>query len=317
MQHRSRVFIHKCSITIPIDRQFWNEATENLFEAIYTDPKLLICRFDQEDGRYCIYRFAWTLAIESSPRPNEKCLIRAYPIKGTTAFMRLEWNPAEAGYNATREIIDALSRYVPGFEAAWPNAMITRIDVTFDVVRLSIDEVYVLTKSSKTKQTPFRENKGRLNGMYLGVPKSVRRLALYDKRFEQLNEGARFAPPRAAGRAPYCPPPRTRFEFRFVRLGLIRDIPTFANGLSRYFVALAAKAKAYKGGDTWDIFIDRCDRWGAQSALGSISDRKRRANYRAILDARCAPDWYCRHTIWQEAIQSMMQALWNQWTSSY
>lgn len=317
MHRRSHVFIHKCSITIPIDRRYWDQATENLFQAIDTEPKLLIWRFDQESDRYCIYRHGWKLIIESSPRANEKCFIQAFPIKGPAAFMRLEWNPAEAGYNATREIVGVLTRYVPGFEAAWPNAMITRIDATFDVTGLSIGEVYVFTKSANTRQKPFRENEGRLNGIYLGVPKSERRLALYDKRFEQLGEERRFGPPRGAGRPPYWIPPRTRFEFRFSRIGLVREIPTFANGLIRYFVALRSKARAYKGGDSWDSFVGRCDRWGAQSALGSLLDRKRRAMYRKTLDTHCTPAWFCRRTLWQEALQAMSEALCIQGASSY
>lgn len=317
MHRRSHVFIHKCSITIPIDRHLWDEATDNLFEAIHIEPKLLICRIGKEGSRFRSYRFGWKLIIESSPRPNEHCLIEAYPTKAPIAFMRLEWNPAEAGYNATVEILGVLTRFVPGFAAAWPSARITRIDVTFDVPRLSIEEVYVFTKSANTRQTPFRENEGNLNGVYLGVRKSERRLALYDKRFEQLGKGRKFFPPRGPGRAPYAPPPRTRFEFRFIGLGIIRDIPNFTNGLTRYFVALRAKAKEYAGDDSWSAFVDRCNRWGAQWALKSVPDQKRRANYRRRLDAHCTPPWFCRRTLWQEAIQAMIQALCIQGTFSY
>lgn len=223
--------------------------------------------------------------------------------------MRLDWNPAKAGPTATAQIVNTLGRHVPEFQMAWANANITRADLTVDVIGLQIEQVYAFTGSANTRQITYRENKGKLNAFYLGVPKSQRRLAVYDRRFREFGNDSRFARPRDTGRAPYLLPSETRFEFRFTRIGKISEISSFENGLSRYSIALAYKARAYEGDTSWRRFVEQCDRFGAQDALSIIADPRRRALYRRILETHCAPDWFDRHVIWTEAVRVMRNAL--------
>lgn len=65
MRHRSHTFMDKCGLTIPVDMGHWNEATENLCHAPDIEPNLKPASGGNEREKFQIYRFAWTLTIES------------------------------------------------------------------------------------------------------------------------------------------------------------------------------------------------------------------------------------------------------------
>lgn len=299
MSYRSKAFIDRCSATLPIDRSEWNTVTDNLFGVANQGLHLTQLPGGNERGKFQLYHFCWKLTIGSSRESDTLCFIQAYPTMASTSFMRIDWNPAKAGTAGTRHITCLLDACVPNFRSVWEESLITRVDITFDVRRLPLGEVYAFTQSSKTRHLPYK------HGFYLGVPKSERRLLIYDKHYREFMQKSGIGPPRRLGEIPYFWPSKTRFEFRFLRLGMVNEIPSFKNGLLRYSIALKYKAHRFKEGESWRRFLLACDRFGAQAALALITDAKRRARYRKILDDHCSPSWYDKEKIWKEATHEL------------
>lgn len=299
----SPLFLDKCSLTVPVAREDWDIATENLVHAHHKNSALKPI-FLSSSTRRKIYEFSWNIYI-GGITGDVACLLQVYPLYTPNApYMRLEWNPSKSAPRAINEIFNFLKIHVPNFSKHWRDAKISRIDIAVDIGRFGISDLLTCTRSSRTTSIIFRQNAGRKNGLYLGARSSNSQLCIYDKIFERMKKSPAYFT-CGSDRVKYIPVSKIRIEFRFKDLGFIRDILNFENQLIRYIIALTSLAYTYSKTSNWIQFIARCGEVGAQVALREISCRKKRAQYRNILALRCTPNWYNPEILWGTALERM------------
>lgn len=297
MVRRTHIFIDKVNITIPVPRADWDRCIENFLHLDHRDFNL---RLLQNPRGYRHYNFHWSAMISGRGHKRVKCFVHAAPFKESNNFLKLEWNPAKAAPNAIIEIHQLIKRCIPRFRRCWRRARITRADVTFDVLRLNIEEVFAFTGSARPEGDTFDQNpERRLNGYRIGEGTSNNRLVIYDKLFHCT----RGVNPNQSKFAE-----RTRFEFRLRGLGPLAKVQSFKNGLSKYSIISVNRAIDLREGRDWQRFISDCLYRGAQKALKQI-DSNRRKEYRKILKSQCTPTWYDQKVLWEEARDAILCSL--------
>lgn len=294
--YRGQAFIDKISVTVPVPEEYWETSTDNMMEASYSSPCFKPVIGGIERNSYQIYRFAWRLTLPLSPQADTFIYVQALPSDPRTGFLRLEWNPVRNPKDALKVISEFFEQWIPNFSTFLRCAMITRIDITTDIRHTKITDLYIFTNSAKTQYVEYKQNHGSLNGCELGVPKSPRRLIVYDKRFERTCKGKAETSPFASS--------LTRIEFRLLRLGRLDQIERFTNQLAGFSVALSRSAKRARKGRGWSAFIANCERYGAQVALSRYLPGTR-AEYRRILNSECKPEWYDPAEIWREGMRDL------------
>ncbi|RZM23317.1 MAG: hypothetical protein EOO88_26540 [Pedobacter sp.] len=292
------MFIDKITVTVPLPRSDWEVACENLFHVRHLSKNMMPVR--NEKGYY-LYNYAWVVEVQGLNGGKVRCLIQAWPKFGKTHFLRIEWTPSKAGPRAVYEIGRLMARCIPCFYDHWQLARLTRADITFDVFRVSINQVLLFSDSARTSTKRYINEEGHVTGIYIGAGSSNRRLVVYNKLLEQKKLEVSVVRDEGGKITKRVYRSKTRFEFRLRDIGLVRESAEFANQLNKYFVVLLYKARAYSANDSWQQFLKRSERDGAQGALSLIADRKRRQAYKTVLKVKCTPDWFDHRQLWLEA----------------
>lgn len=301
----SPLFLDKCSLTVPVAREDWDIATENIYNAYHKNSALEPV-FISLSKRRKIYEFSWRIYIDGV-KGQVACLLQVYPLYTPNApYMRLEWNPSQSAPNAITEIFNFLAIHIPNLAIYWEHARLSRIDISIDISRISVCGLLACTKSARTTSRIHRQDGIKINGLYLGAGSSNRLLCIYDKILERKSKNKKHSTQDISS-SRYVPISKVRIEFRFKDLGFIRNILHLENQLIRYTIGLTSLAYKFSQNSSWTEFIDKCREVGAQEALKEISCRKKRAQYRNILALRCTPNWYNPEILWNTALERIHQ----------
>ncbi|MCO4794289.1 MAG: hypothetical protein KC493_11280 [Bacteriovoracaceae bacterium] len=172
------VFIDKITLTIDIPLGYRDSVVSKM----------------KSEGSY--YRGATRRYRHLSVIPlNKKCLphlysdmsgeswlrIEAEPRDSYQNFMRFEWNPAKVDDILLPSVIEHFLPPNWTYKRLMINARITRIDITFDIVNLSIDELlfFSLRKSCSAVWNITKAKGGKT--LYLGGERGNQKFSIYDK----------------------------------------------------------------------------------------------------------------------------------------
>ena len=295
---RSRAFIDRCTITIPVLSKHWSIADDKLSVLFQTDSRFTELAIGNVSLRMKIYLVSVRFSLHDT-RLNRGFYIEALPLIGGVNYMRIDWNPRNASKSDLLELLRVLSLNIPEFAGAIRQAMLTRVDIAFDI-SLPITSFYILTKSAATQTKKFMQTNG-VDNYYLGGAKSPHKMVCYDKNIERY--GGNML--RTSAGILRILRHKTRCELRLSRAGKISEITEFRNELKRYIFSDNQKIRTIRGSWKWNRFIERCAAIGAQLALRIDLSQKDRSLYRRIMKS-CEPNWYCENTIWAEAMSQLL-----------
>lgn len=323
----SSPFIDKLSLTLRLLERFHQTAHEILDEMTQPVPELfhlnpvghpsdvqmsgIMRKINGYSDLLTNYRYAYQLMFDQT----EFCSIQLHPRKRSHRYIRLEWNPAKAerAHHASMAlIISVLNHIAPGEGVRMiADASITRIDLSFNLHRVSLDSFWVFGALRKSvsgrylQQSHEFDKQGKLNAVFIGRSDSDRYLLVYDKRMQA--KCSQIAPfPTSVSLSQQgrmikrILPALTRFELR------LRDVGSWGNLLRRdnpfeyYDVISAYGAGRSRHDHTWTFFLDSCMWRGAQAALSLIPNRQERDRYRNQLRLLAPPAWWKPDEWWAQ-----------------
>jgi hypothetical protein len=192
----------------------------------------------------------------------------------------------------------------------------TRLDFSFDIENVQIDElaVFTLLRRVVTKRYEYGES-GRLNAIYFGVPTSPRMLVMYDKALHlriakiegfpayrrQLMSNGRYLHRRQWA--------RTRIEIRLFGLRSLVELSNLPNPFAKYTIREFRRLRANLAGHEYMLFLDSCRQRGMQGALSLIDDSSIRAEYAATVRQIDPALWWNTEQIWSEWQSALGSAL--------
>lgn len=319
MSVRSSLFIDWLSLTLPI-RPSLHRSVKGELELLCTEGELEHVS-DQYSELRKGYRFAYRLMFDD----DLFCAIQIEPFNPGTRFMRLEWNPASAQRvcgNAIQRMMHVLARCTSGNPLQLiARANITRIDLTFDLHRVSLDSFLVHTTLRKNYSGQYFQlheefhPTGKLNARYIGKPDGERHLLMYDKRLQVKMQQIRKNPTRRMddrGRSAIkrIVPTRTRFELRLRKVGSWEKLFELPNPFEKYTVIACKNLGGIAHDHHMRFFISACQTWGAQSALSVIKNTRERKKYADALKVCDPPSWWNPELIRAELPKAIARAIW-------
>jgi hypothetical protein len=315
---RKHLFIDRLSLTFPIPDRKHNTVRANL-ETLCLDAEL-----EKIEDRYSDllkgYRSAYRLMFDD----DLFCAIQIQPHKRGHRFMRLEWNPNAAQRvcaEATLRILVLLRRCleIDPLETL-ARAKITRIDLSFNLRRVSLNSFFISTQLHKAVSGDYLQyhhtyaRDGYLNARYIGKADSNKYLLMYDKRLHTECALIRKNPQtteraNGLGRPDVRLPKITRFELRLRRVGTLEKLMDMRNPWAQYSVTQAINTGGVRNDHLWQFFILSCKQIGAQAALSMIEDFNERNRFRKALNLCGAPNWWNPDVIRAELPRALAEAL--------
>ncbi|MDN5027319.1 replication initiation protein [Streptococcus sp. SPS1] len=161
---------------------------DNITITAYIKPiKLLALKSLIENHTAIIVQTAMTDMFKAITRDGShvRLLLDYDKLKGQ-AFnarpFRMEFNP-----NKLRSVdTEILSTIIPYLE----DIAISRVDLAFDIFEVDCSEFILEKKGRPTATKEWRDKNGKLETKYLGASRSEKQIRLYNKKVEQLENGA-------------------------------------------------------------------------------------------------------------------------------
>jgi len=305
------LFIDRLVQTITINSDEHDEI-KFLLDQMLEEERLL----PPKDGDYSnlvkSYRFAYLIPFGS----DCFCTLKIFPRKPNNRFMRIDWNPASAlraCQNPFEKIIDLLSEIIPSFDFEFHimGGNVTRMDLTFDLVGVSIDSISVHTilRKSVSGRYYYPRQKfhrtGYLNSIEIGKPDGDKYLLIYNKKLEQESRRISRNPRQSASPAPNgrrrrVEPECTRFELRLGTLGSLGNLQYSENPFAAYSVESFLQLSSAIPGHAWYFFLNSCKLIGTQATLSAIAERRERKKYSDSIKTLNPPPWWNPDDIWAQ-----------------
>jgi hypothetical protein len=304
---RTRAFLDRVSITLPIPEEHWLTTTDAIFEMSNADSRIEPRRGGNESRSFQLYNFAWI--VRPSASQSHGIYVQALPRVNNIAYMRMEWNPATLGQEAFHFARDLFRRYIPEFDRATTSLAVTRVDIAVDITGLRVTDVYAYTSSARSIQLDFFDGPNdELSGYYIGRKKSPRQFVVYDKNLEEFGGNTRILRYPSGTQVKRILRPRTRIELRVHNVGSLGAIRYGRNQFAGYFLADASKVDIHRDSILPSGFCANCGLCGAQRALSRYTPRTR-ASLRHNLAQHCNFPWYSPDAFWQEGIAQLHDVL--------
>jgi hypothetical protein len=169
-----------------------------------------------------------TIPIQSNGLQSGRLLIQAGPRFTGLCDYRLEFNPANLGFDGVDHIIAILdSIFVRGGHHLIRNSFVTRIDLALDLLGLSADQVIVRSSRQRTHGI-FSNQHGIPETVYLGKPKS-NQTAIYTRNNDNgpsLRVERRIKPKCHGSQLAFLPDP-----FRVIKMVRTDSLRPLLNGM--------------------------------------------------------------------------------------
>ena len=283
MRPLPRLFIDTLELTIPVDedqkqavQDRLNDASERWLDSLTSHPP---------QGRYA-YRYKLEV-------PNGGIItIKAAPARQTANYLKLEYKPDQIGADGTTALAEYLA-FVLGetYREDFYLGNVNRIDITFDVRRVPIEDFWVEDNRVGMKSALIRGKSKNLETIYLGY-KSRREFYAYDKKAEIEGRGE-----AVSSKIPWV-----RFEYRYVSgdypLGdICRKLKNpYDNFLIRRYAPISHLMEDHIS--RW--LFDACRLRGQKQVLGAMPDGLREEASAAIKAFPHAAFWRRRRAVWHQ-----------------
>ena len=283
MRPLPRLFIDTLELTIPVDedqkqavQDRLNDASEHWLDSLTSHPP---------QGRYA-YRYKLEV-------PNGGIItIKAAPARQTANYLKLEYKPEQIGADGASVLADYLS-FVLGdtYSADFYRGSVNRIDITFDVRRVPIENYWIEDRRVGMKSALIRGKSQNLETVYLGY-KSRREFYAYDKKAEMEGRGRPVSSKISW----------VRFEYRYLSgdypLGdLYRRLKNpYDNFLIRRYAPISHLMEDHLS--RW--LFDACRLRGIKHVLDAIPDGLRDEAGEAIKAFPYSEFWRRRRAVWHQ-----------------
>ena len=283
MRPLPRLFIDTLELTSPVDddqkeavQDRLNDASEHWLDSLTSHPP---------QGRYA-YRYKLEV-------PNGGIItIKAAPGRQTANYLKLEYKPDQIGADGTTTLAEYLA-FVLGetYREDFYLGNVNRIDITFDVRRVPIEDFWVEDNRVGMKSALIFGKSKNLETIYSGY-KSRREFYAYDKKAEIEGRGG-----AVSSKIPWV-----RFEYRYVSgdypLGDIcrRLKNPYDNFLIRRYASISHLMEDHLS--RW--LFDACRLRGLKHVLDAMPDGLRDEVSAAIKAFPCAEFWLRRRAVWHQ-----------------
>lgn len=278
-----RLFIDTLELTIPVDddqkeavQDRLNDASEHWLDSLTSHPP---------QGRYA-YRYKLEV-------PNGGIItIKAAPARQTANYLKLEYKPELIGADGASVLADYLF-FVLGdtYSADFYRGSVNRIDITFDVRRVPIENYWIEDRRVGMKSALIRGKSQNLETVYLGY-KSRREFYAYDKKAEMEGRGRPVSSKISW----------VRFEYRY----LSGDYPLgdlyrrLKNPYDNFVIRRYAPISHLKEDHLSRWLFDACRLRGVKHVLDAIPDGLRDEAGKAIKAFPLAEFWLRRRAVWHQ-----------------
>lgn len=173
MRPLPRLFIDTLELTISIEEQRQQRVQERLEYAGERWRSNLIEQ--QARGRYS---FRYELST-----PNGGVItIHSRPRQQRGNYLKLEYSPEKIGASGAELLAEYLREILgPTFRADFYQGYVLRIDATFDIHRVSLDDLWIYDLRAGMKSALIRGRCSRIETVYLGY-RASRQLSAYFRR---------------------------------------------------------------------------------------------------------------------------------------
>ena len=162
MRPLPRLFIDTLELTIAIEEQRQRHVQERLEYAGERWRANLIEL--QARGRY---RFRYELSTPS----GRAIAIQSQPTSRRGNYLKLEYSPEKIGADGAELFAEYLSAILgPSYREDFYQGYVSRIDVTFDTRRVSLDDFWISDLRAGMKCALIRGKCSRIETIYLGYP---------------------------------------------------------------------------------------------------------------------------------------------------
>jgi hypothetical protein len=303
--HRNHLFLDRIHGTVDIPSASRRDLRDALEGRAFQEE---VSRESNRNSRLLKdYRYAYWVPMGASGHMTIQLDPRVNSIgAGGSNFLRIETNPQRNTIPVFRAIENIISP-VMRVDERWfiQRFSPTRLDLTFDVIGLDMEDFDAFHLLRRTTTTRFQGADGRLNGLYFGQ-EGENRLVVYDKaehlRIVRNSHVFRHCRDSRAGRIPLLRRTRlcTRFELCLRRYRSFAAIAGLPNQFSRYTVrelrAMAAGARGY----AFAWLTDSAKQRGLQAALSLIANQRERDGWRRAVQDVEQPRWWDPVAIWGE-----------------
>ena len=219
---------------------------------------------------------------------TERVLFSWDPVIKKRPYLRIEFNPSKLGPKGIKylfnEEIDLLLEYgTPEFH---DKAKISRIDIAFDLLGVSIQDLSVF--SDQAVRSAKFERFGALESIYLGKSSSQAQTRIYDKVAEMIAKGLIVESDQ----------PITRIERVVRNAGYLKNLDKMKNHFSTLQFASMGGTSNGIPAHVWEMFVSHTQRHTTQAVLAQMP-KSERAKFKAALKAN-EPIWWDTADIWKQ-----------------
>lgn len=292
MSSLPRLFIDTLELTIPVDEGRKQVVQERLDDASERWPDNLIS---------LPARRPYARRYQLDMPGGGTITIKAEPEKQASNYLKLEYKPEQIGTEGARTLAQYL-RFVLGetYREDFYQGNVNRLDATFDIRRVSIENFWVEDSRDKMKSALIRGKSRRIETIYLGY-KSRREFYVYDKKAEK--EGR--------GRDVSINTPWVRFEYRYVKgdypLGDLYE--RMGNPYDKFVIKRYAPIPYLMENHHSRWLFDACRLRGSGQVLDAMPENLRgdtEAAMRAFPYANC---WLRRRAVWSQLRERIEELL--------
>jgi hypothetical protein len=286
-----RLFIDWLDLTIAVEPERQSGVQERLSDASERWPDNLTN--PPARGRY---RYRYTLSAGN----GHSITIKAQPTSSAANYLKLEYSPENIGAEGTELLASYLSFVLgPEFRDDFYRGQANRVDITFDVRRLALHDLWITDTRLPAKASAIiRGPDLQAETLYFGY-KSYRQLIVYDKNAER-------------GR-PRNTIPWIRFEYRYGKgdyplcdlLTGLKPKNPFHSFEVRRFARLPQPNSLLQS----RLLFDACRLRGRESVIASVPESEREQLRQAISSFPPWKIWARRNTIWNTLRQRIAELL--------
>lgn len=281
MSSLPRLFIDTLELTIPVDEDRKQVVQERLDDASEHWPDSLISLPARRP-----YARRYQLDIPG----GGTITVKAAPENQASNYLKLEYKPEQIGIEGARTLAQYL-RFVLGetYREDFYQGNVNRLDATFDIHRVSIENFWVEDSRERMKSALIRGKFQRIETIYLGY-KSGRQLYVYDKKAET----------KERGRDVSISTPWVRFEYRYVK----GDYPLgdlygrMGNPYDKFVIKRYAPIPHLMEDHHSRWLFDACRLRGGAQVLGAMPEHLRSDAETAMRAFPLASCWLRRRAIW-------------------
>ena len=283
MRPLPRLFIDTLELTIAIEEQRQQHVQERLEHASECLGSNLI-----EQPARGRYSFRYALST-----PNGGVItIQSQPTWRRGNYLKLEYSPEKIGPEGAELLAEYLSAILgPTYREDFYQGYVSRIDVTFDTHRVSLDDFWISDSRARMKCALIRGKCSRIETIYLGY-RATRQLYVYDKPQQIRDNGG-----HTRNAIPWV-----RFEYRcrkadYPLIDLYRRMKNpYDNFVVRRYAPLPDLMPDFQA----RLLFDACRLRGKQGLLNSISEEEREGVETAIRAFPYSTIFQRRSAIWAQ-----------------